>query len=291
MAKTVTKTAPAKPGVKTNVPAVRQSTSVATASSQLPDFLVDKMDEHAGMGASTNAEDNLIPIITVIQKQSPQAEKRDPKYIEGAEAGCIWLRGAANPIVNGEEGFLFQHCCFEKDWVEWIPRSKGGGYVGRHKNRPVDAKQVAEADERGEVRNRWIRDNGNEVIETRYHIGRVFNEDGTRSPYIIPFQSSGHTVSKTWMLEMNNKMTEKGSPAPTWAKVYRIRTKYRQNAAGAWFVLSHEDAGWVTTLEDYEAGLALHLAFSKGEAQMNENQFASDVGGSASTASTDNSVL
>lgn len=248
---------------------------VAAEASQLPAHLQERMSEHSGMGVSTRAEDNLIPIITMIQKNSPQVEKRDPKYIEGAEAGFIWMRGAEYPLINGEEGFLFQPCFFDQDWVEWIPRKSGGGFVGRHRAIPADVIQVEEASDDGKMRKKWVRPSGNEVIETRYHVGRVFDGDD-RHAYVIPLQSSGHTVSKQWMFEMNNKKLPNGEKAPSFAKVYRIRSKYRQNAAGSWYVLDPSDEGWVGTEEDYEAGLALNQAFDKGEAKMDENQFSSD---------------
>ncbi len=257
-----------------NVPATRQTTAVAgVQAGTSPAYLKNK--EMTGRGISTKAEDNLVPIITVLQKNSPQCEKRDPKYMEDAEAGVIWMRGAEYPLVSGEEGFLFQPCFFDHDWVEWIPRGKGGGLVGRHKERPAEAKQI-EVLEEGKPRKKWVLKNGNEVVETRYHGGRVFLENGDRFAYMIPLQSSGHTVSKGWTFDMNSKKDASGQKPDSFALIYRVRTKYRQNAQGNWFVLDPVFEGWVANEEDYEAGLALHQAFATGEKEMDTRQFAEE---------------
>ena len=70
----------------------------------LPAALADMMEKDAGKGVSTAQEDNLVPLIYVLQANSPQVNKRDERYIEGAEPGDFWLRNAPQPIVKGAEG-------------------------------------------------------------------------------------------------------------------------------------------------------------------------------------------
>lgn len=252
--------------------------AVSTKGDQVPAYL--KGVEGGGRGLSQRQEDNLVPIITILQKNSPQCEKRDPKYLEGAEAGMIWMRGAEFPLVDGDEGFLFQPCYFDQDYVEWVSRSNGGGFVGRHRVMPAEAKQVEVPGDDGKPRKKWVMPNGNEIMETRYHVGRVFLDNGDRLAYVIPLQSTGNTVSKQWMFEMNNKKhPSTGERVDSFAKLYRLRTKYRQNAAGNWFGFEPTDEGWVADQEDYEAGLALFQAFDKGDQRMDEGQFADGAEG------------
>ena len=237
----------------------------ATTAGNVPAFLAAAIAEHAGEGVSTLQEDNLVPLIYVLQAQSPQCNKRSPEYVDQAEAGSIWLRNSGLPAVNGEEGILFQPCFFERDWVEWVPRDSGGGYAGRHKDRPAEAKELP--DPKNPAKTQWTLPNGNTLAETRYHIGYVILDDGSTMPYVIPMSSSGHTVSRGWMFMMNSKQLG-GNRAPSYACLYRLKTKERSNAAGTWFTWDVTDAGWVTTQADFDRGADLHKAFALGEKQV-----------------------
>lgn len=240
---------------KSNVPA-------PAASAGVPAFMADKAKSDVGKGTSQSQDDNLVPLIYVLQAQSPQVQTRNPEYIDGAVAGDIWLRNAAEPIVKGEEGFLFQPCFFSKDWVEWKPNR--GGYAGRHDTRPADA--VERPDPQDPERKLWMRPNGNIVQETRYHIGFVIDEKtGAAFPFVIPFKGSGHTVSRQWMFMMNGKsIPGVEGPAPSWSCYYRLKTKFKSNTKGEFFVLDPEDAGWVETEADYQRGQKLYEGFATG---------------------------
>ncbi len=188
--------------------------------------------------------------------------KKNPAYVQGAENGDILLRHSANPLVKGETGITFQPCFFEKYWVEWVPRDGGGGFVARHAELPEVAKR--EEDPKNPNKVRFIMPNGNEVIETRAHIGLVYQSGQPPQPYVIPMTSSGHTVSRAFMFSMNSKMVGEDK-APSWACLYLLKTKERSNAAGTWATWDISDAGWVQSEEDYNRGKALNDAFAAGE--------------------------
>lgn len=251
-------------------PAKKKGTAVtvrrpASPPTDAPKFVVARAAEDAGKGVSTAQEDNLVPLVYILQSNSPQVNRRGADYIEGAEASAIWLRSASDPIVSGEDGIVFQPCHFSKDWVEWKLRDEGGGFVARHDARPADAEAVA--DPKNPNKTRFVRPSGNEVVETRYHIGYVHVGD-QRLAYVIPMSSTGHSVSREWMFRMNGKSVG-GVKAPTFASLYRLRTKERTNAAGTWFTwdISDEGSGWVQSEADYERGRGLHDAFVSGARQ------------------------
>lgn len=231
------------------------------ASGGVSSLLAERMARDAGKGVSKDQSDNMVPLIYILQAQSPQVLKRNPAYIEGAEAGSIWLRGIGDPIVSGEEGFLFQPCYFSKDWVEWIPRDAGGGFVTRHAQLPSDAEN--KPDPRNPNRQNYVRPNGNQLRETRYHAGLVHGR-GAPMPFVIPMASSGHTTSRSWMFLMNSKQLPNGGTAPSFAQLFRLRTKLRTNAQGEWFAWDVADEGWIEDVKTYELGLALHDAFDTG---------------------------
>lgn len=232
----------------------------AVAGANAPPAFMD--EKYAGgKGVSTAQEDNLVPLIYILQPLSPQVDKKKPSFIEGAEPGSIWLRNAAKPIVGGDEGIIFQPCFFDKDWVEWIPRDNGGGFVARHRELPKNAERIE--DERNPNRVRYvIKETGNEIIETRYHIGYVISADGPL-PYVIPMSSSGHTVSRGWMMKMNSKKIG-AKKAHSFTYLYRLTTVQRTNKAGTWYTWDVQDAGWVQKEEDVVRGLELHEAFFGG---------------------------
>lgn len=259
--------AEAEEPVKSAVPAKRVASAppakAGARDASLPAHLRDQMVADAGQGVSSDQADNLVPLIYVLQPLSPQALKRNPKYMEGAEAGMIWLRNASDPLVNGEEGIDFQPCFFYKDIVEWVPRDDGGGFVGRHKTMPKDA--VQEPDPQDENILRWKRPNGNQLVETRYHVGYVLR-NGSSLPFVIPLASTGHTFSKAWMFMMNSQQVG-GAIPPSYACVYRLITEFKQNKKGEWFgwkVDDGEPPRWATE-EEYAKGKALHVAFARGE--------------------------
>ena len=220
-----------------------------------PAYLEEAMKTDAGKGVSTDAADNLVPLAYVLQGLSPQVDESNPAYIPGAKAGDVWLRNYSTPIVKGKDGMLFQPCYFSKDWVEWVPREKGGGFVARHADKPNDAE-----DRNGKL---VRRSNGNEVRETRYHSGFVHLE-GHSVPFVIPLTSTGHTVSRNWMFAMSQRINGGGKIEPSFCQLWRLRTTQRSNAKGKWYVFEPSFEDYVS-LEDFAKGRALNAAFTAGE--------------------------
>lgn len=218
----------------------------------LPAHLAGLAEADAGKGVSTAQEDNIIPLVYILQAQSPQV-MRGPGQIEGAQAGDIWLRNSAvREIMPGGAGIVVQPCAFSKSWIEWVPRDSGGGFIARHAVRPADA--IQDPDDP----NHWTRPNGNELVETREHYVMAEGQ-----PYVIPFSSTGHTTSRTWMALMN-QFRIGAAPAPSWARRYRLSTVQRTNSLGTWYQWKVEDLGWVPSQEEYQVGKMLHEAVTSG---------------------------
>lgn len=252
----------------------RKVPALATVAG-LPAEVADLMEQHAGKGGSQKAEDNLIPLIYILQDMSPQVKKRDPAYIEGAEPGDFWFRGTSK-VIKGSEGMVVQSCAFNKDVIEWIPRDQGGGIVARH---AVDNATDVEGarlvtDPKNPKRKKAITPDENELRETRYHYVLI---DG--SAYCFPFSGSGHSDSRNWMQQMNAVKTPRGRPAPHFGQKWRLRTRTRENAIGSWFAIDPAFEGFVTDTEEFQRGLALHDAVVGGDVRAEAVDAHGDEGG------------
>lgn len=244
-----------------------------------PAYMAEMMSADAGKGVSSDQADNLVPLIYILQDQSPQVLKRNPAYIENAEAGSIWLRNAPDPIVHGEEGIDVVPCYFSKDVVEWKPRDDGGGFIARHEfqaGEDIDKlaarlKAEKKVDPKNPNRFDYIMPSGNELVETRYHTVLVLREGGGVLPFVIPLSSTGHTFSRQWMFKFNSKQ-HNGKPTASYACVYRIKTGLKKNASGEWFGFQEDDGTWLWEKfddPDYVTSLflqarSLHDAFAQG---------------------------
>jgi hypothetical protein len=127
------------------------------------DELMKMYAEDAGKGVSTAVEDNIVPLIYILQSNSPQVQKKGDQYVQGAEAGSIWFRGTKT-VIPGDEGILVVPVHKTNVWIEWQPNR--GGFVGRHgAERPKDA--VQKTDPANPKKKFWALPNGNHVVETR----------------------------------------------------------------------------------------------------------------------------
>jgi hypothetical protein len=246
------------PAPKASPPAVIEKKN--TLPDTAPTFLAQYREQDAGKGYSSKAEDGIVPFIDILQLLSPQIKKNNEKYIKGAEAGDILVKGSLNPVVKSEEGIVVQPCAFERKFVEWVPRSKGGGFVTRHDVMPADA--VERPNPEDETRTVWVRkSNGNQLIDTRYHYVLL-----NGAPYVMAFKSTGHTVSREWTQLM--KML--GGAA--FERKYKVTSKLRTKGDNEWYVFGIDvlrDANgtplFVETEAEYLAGQALCNSVTAGE--------------------------
>jgi hypothetical protein len=251
MAKAVTKTKEAE-APKAQPPAV------VGAAGGVPAYLAARLAASEGRGVSTARDDNIVPLLLVLQKSSPQTDERADTYVKGAKAGELWVRGT-DKIISGTEGIEVQPCAFWKGWLEWGPK-RGDGFKGRHNERPDDAFEKEVLDDQGRPQIVWARPNNNILVETREHYVLVGAD-----AYVIPFSSTGHTVSRTWMQLMNQFRDQSGKPLDSFARKYRLTTVRKEKDGNSWYVIKAVDAGWVESAQQYDLGLALYQAVMSGE--------------------------
>ena len=219
-----------------------QQKAAAAAASEGIDFSADAGQGREGVGSS----DMALPYLTILQDLSPQVKKSNEKHIPDAEPGMIF-NTLTNEIIDGQTGVFFIPCAFQKLFVEWKPRSTGGGFVQAH----VDASilQKTRKDDRGKD----VLENGNLIVTTAYHLGIIAT---TMQKVIVAMASTQLKKSRKWnsiMAEiilkdkdgrpMRDAVTGRPLIAPTYSRVYRLNTVLERKDQHSWY-------GWNITLVD-----------------------------------------
>jgi hypothetical protein len=184
--------------------------------------------QDAGAGfEGTTGKDLSVPFLGILQSNSPQIEEKDPP---GAESGMLF-NTVTRELNSGETGVVFLPCHKEMAFVEWVPRSKGGGFVALHDpNGEVVAKAIEDNDGN---RIGKLKVGENELAETHYVYGLLLNDEGTEATgfAVISFTSTKIKPYRDWITAM---YTLKGKP-PMFANRGRIRTVKQKNEHGTFF--------------------------------------------------------
>ena len=189
-------------------------------------------------------EDLGIPFLSIIQKGSPQFDKDSPEYpakkIAGCDVGDIFNTVSNLVVASAGEPLEFIPCSFQKMFVEWTPRDKGGGIVRTHSSAVVLDECVR--NERGQD----VLKNGNIVVTTAYFYG-IALIDGEKTPAIIGLTSTQLKKSRSWLnMMMGIKSTRpdgmKYTP-PMFSHKYLLSTQPEKNEKGSW-------RGWLIQLGD-----------------------------------------
>jgi len=243
----------------TKVEEVKGPQAVTATRSQPPSARAERLMADAGKGVSKDRDDKIVPMIRVLQSQSPQCLKAKPEFIKGAEAGDFYFKNMLTELIKGDEGFEFQPCAFLKCWLEFDgPRDDNPKFVGRHEDaqgRPSGVPDL-ELDEDGYD---FVNKKGHRFTYSREHYG--LTADG--KPFVFPFGGSGHTTSREWMTLMDQFQLKNGQIEPSFNRMYRLTTVPKSNEAGDWYGVRVQHVGEVTD-EQYDRGLALHNAVMSG---------------------------
>jgi hypothetical protein len=229
------------------------------ASDQLPTELLDRTAADAGKGVSLHFEDQLTPLIYILQSNSPACDQRGTNYIDGATPGDFLLRGAVDPIRSGVEGIEVIPCDMKRVWMEWLPAR--GGYASCHASRPDDAKQTL-VSEGGREKQQLIRSNGNVIEETRQYFVLVEGR-----PYVLGCASTKNTFAKSWNTYASQfRHPQSGEVMPAFSRRYRLTTVQQANPSGRWFGPKFQDLGWVS-VEEYAVGRGFYETIKQGLAR------------------------
>lgn len=163
------KPAPAKPAATATKPAAAAAAPVAEKKQEVatvgePNLpaVIDYGDD-AGEGLENLSRDEFtIPFLRILQSNSPQVENQDPA---GAAAG-MFINTSTGEMYDGENGIEFIPCRRDHNFVEYVPRDQGGGFVGIHPpDEPLVKQLRAEQGKFGKLK---VDETGNELAESWY---------------------------------------------------------------------------------------------------------------------------
>ena len=185
-------------------------------------------DSMGGM-EQMSTDDFAMPFLRVLSQLSPETNKRDAKYVEGAEAGMIF-NTVTKQAYDGEKGINVVPCFYKREYVEWQDRGEGtGAPVAIHS---VESGIIKEATRDGLGKDRLS--NGNYLENTASYF--VMTEDLQQA--LITMKATQLKVSRTWNSMMNTlKLKGKNglfTPA-SYSHVYNLSTVQQSNEKGTWF--------------------------------------------------------
>ena len=126
--------------------------------------LQEALTATANMGMEeVTADDLQMPFLRIVQAMSPEVNKKDSAYIEGASQGDIF-NTVTRKHWNGDVGVLVIPVYYQLKYLEFIPRSQGGGFVGEIPPNDPQLKEVVR-----DENNMELLKSGNELVKTAQH--------------------------------------------------------------------------------------------------------------------------
>jgi hypothetical protein len=230
-----------------------------------PDW-ADELSGAAGVGLEdVRADDLSMPFFRLLQSLSPETKKSDPSHVEGASEG-MWLDTVARAVYDS---IIFIPSRFATHYIEWRPRSEGGGIVANHgSDRSVLARCT-----RDEKTGRDVTPEGNEIVATATWYGVVVSGtiDGETHPInkdaVIALSGTQQKVSRKWLSDAASiKLARKDGSyftPPLFSMAYRLSSVPTKNDMGSWSLAAFERAGWTLDFENGRELFAQARSFSE----------------------------
>jgi len=216
-------------------------------------------DAAKGLGA-IGQEDLALPFLKILGQLSPEVNKRDGKYVEGAEPGMIF-NSVSGELYDGVKGIDVIPCFYKLEYIEW--KDRGEGLVA----------PVAIYDSSSDIMSKTKPDanykdrlpNGNYIEKTASHF--VIVSGDSPSTALISMKSTQLKISRKWNSMMSG-IKMKGAngmftPA-SFSHIYKLKTTQMSNDKGTWFGWEVSKVGPVTEKGLYDQAKGFSDSISKG---------------------------
>ena len=215
----------------------------------------------ANQGAQNISQEDLaLPFLKILGQLSPEVNKRDGKYVEGAEPGKI-INTVTNQLYDNID---IIPCHYKRQYIEWQDRGQStGAPVAIHE---ADSDIISQTTRGKDYKDRLP--NGNYLDNTAQHFVLALGK--TPQTALISMKGTQLKVSRKWnSMMMGIKMQGKNGlfTPPTYSHIYNLSTVQMSNDKGTWFGWDVSKAGPVTDKSIYDMAKSFADSVGKGEIQ------------------------
>ncbi len=216
-------------------------------------------DAAKGLG-KIGQEDLALPFLKILGQLSPEVNKRDGKYVEGAEPGMIF-NSVSGDLYDGVKGIDVIPAFYKLEYIEWKDRGEGPGAPVAIYDSSSDVMSKTKPDANYKDR----LPNGNYIEKTASHF--VIITGDSPSTALISMKSTQLKISRKWNSMMSGiKLKGKNglfTPA-SFSHIYRLKTTQMSNDKGTWFGWEVSKVGPITDQQLYQQAKAFSESISKG---------------------------
>ena len=218
-------------------------------------------EDDAAKGLGTIGQEDLaLPFLKILGQLSPEVNKRDGKYVEGAEPGMIF-NSVSGELYDGVKGIDVIPCFYKLEYIEWKDRGEGPGAPVAIYDSSSDIMSKTKPDANYKDR----LPNGNYIEKTASHF--VIVSGDSPSTALISMKSTQLKISRKWNSMMSG-IKMKGAngmftPA-SFSHIYKLKTTQMSNDKGTWFGWEVSKVGPVTDKGLYDQARSFSESISKG---------------------------
>ena len=222
---------------------------------------VNLFEADANQGAQNISQEDLaLPFLKILGQLSPEVNKRDGKYVEGAEPGKI-----INTVTNQlYDKVSVVPVFYKRQYIEWQDRgTSSGAPVAIHE---ADSDIVSQTTRGKDYKDRLP--NGNYLDNTASHF--VLGTGSNPQTALISMKSTQLKVSRKWnSMMLGIKMQGKNGlfTPPTYSHIYNLKTVQMSNDKGTWFGWDVSKVGPVSDKGVYDIAKTFAERVGKGEIQ------------------------
>ena len=222
---------------------------------------INMFEADADKGSQNMTQEDLaLPFLKVLGQLSPEVNKRDGKYVEGAEPGKI-INTVSNELydtINVLPVF------YKRQYVEWQDRGTStGAPVAIHE---ADSDIISQTTRGKDYKDRLP--NGNYLENTANHF--VILMGSSPQTALISMKATQLKVSRKWnSMMMGIKMQGKNGlfTPPTYSHIYNLKTVQMSNDKGTWFGWDVTKVGPVSDKNIYDMAKNFAISVGKGEVE------------------------
>ena len=222
-----------------------------------------EIDSGKGLGKLTQ-EDLALPFLKILGQLSPEVNKRDGKYVKGAEPGMIF-NSVTGELYDGAKGIQVVPCHYKLEYIEWRDRGEGSGApVAIHSSSSdIMTKTTRDASFKDRL------PNGNYIERTASHF--VIVNGQTPSTALIAMKSTQLKISRKWnsMMAGIRLKGKNGLFTPaSFSHIYQLKTIQQSNDKGTWFGWEVSKIGPVQDTTLYQQAKTFAENVSKGDVKV-----------------------